>query len=359
MENIRKVVLLVMILGILPVAYGEGMGNTGAVYTMSNSMTGNDIMSFDRMADGTLSLSGTFPTQGLGTGGGLGNQGGLMLSEEDKMLLVVNAGSDEISVFKVKSDGLEFTDKVSSGGIRPVSIAIHKDLVYVLNSGGTGNIAGFHLSDDGKLNPISGSTQPLSGPATGPAEISFSPDGDVLVVTEKTTSMIDTYTVDHEGIANGPLTRASNGLVPFGFAFDIRGHLIVSEAPSSSLSSYAVDKDGNLENISISVPDSQTAACWVVITKDGKFAYTANAGSNTISSYDISPKGILILLNGVAATTGAGPIEMALSKNSKFLYNLNSGGQTITGFQIQTNGILTPVTTVSGIPSSANGLAAT
>jgi 6-phosphogluconolactonase (cycloisomerase 2 family) len=225
-----------------------------------------------------------------------------------------------------------------------------------VNAGGNGNIAGFHL-DDGKLSMIPKSIRPLSNNSAGPAEISFNPDGNVLVVTEKATNMIDTYVVKNDGLTNGPIVQASNGPEPFGFAFDKKGVLIVSEAPISALSSYAVDHNGNLKTISGSVLDTQGAACWVVVTKDGKFAYTNNAHSGTISSYKISQTGMLSLLNPVAGTPGAGNIDLALSMNSKFLYSLNSGPNTIAGFKVNPDGSLTSVGTV-GVPAGADGLAA-
>lgn len=352
---VSLVILLTMT--VIPALSNMSEDEFGTVYTMTNDQTGNRVIAYDRAADGTLSISDTFPTQGMGTGSSLGNQGGLVLSEDGNILLVVNAGSNEISVFKVVSKGLKLTDKVNSGGIRPVSIAIYKDLVYVVNAGGSGNIAGFYLSNKGKLSQIHGSILPLSGEAVGPAEIAFNPNGAVLVVTEKSTNMIDTYTVDEDGVAYGPTKHASNGQVPFGFAFDKRGHLIVSEAAASALSSYTVNDDGNLQTISGSVLDSQGAACWVVVTKNGKFAYTNNAHSGTISSYTISKTGALSLLEPVAGSPGAGNIDLALSKNSRFLYSLNSGGNTIAGFLVKANGELTPIDTVS-VAIGANGLAA-
>lgn len=358
----NRTILILGIVLVLTAAVGTASALTpkedrlGAVYTMTNNQTGNQVISYDRAADGTLSLSGTFLTEGTGTGSSLGDQGGLVLSEDGNMLLVVNAGSNEISAFRVESKGLTLTDKVSSGGIQPVSITIHKDLVYVVNAVGS-NIAGFHLSNKGKLSLIPGSIQPLSGGAVGPAEIAFNPYGTVLVVTEKSTNLIDTYTVDDDGIAQGPITHASNGPTPFGFAFDKRGHLIVSEAAIGALSSYAVNDDGNLKTISGSVPDFHAAPCWVVVTKNGKFAYTNNAHDGTTSSYVIDQKGMLSLLDPVAGTPGAGNIDLALSVNSKFLYSLNSGTNTIAGFQVNPDGRLTPVGIV-GAPVGANGLAA-
>jgi len=54
----------------------------GAVYTMTNSDQGNEVLVFSRSADGSLTPAGSFATSGLGTGGGLGNQGGLILSHD-------------------------------------------------------------------------------------------------------------------------------------------------------------------------------------------------------------------------------------------------------------------------------------
>ena len=326
--------------------------STGAVYTMTNDPTGNHVISYDRAADGTLVQSGNFATDGLGTGSSLGDQGGLVLSEDGKFLLVANAGSNEISAFSVSPKGLTLTDKVSSLGNQPVSITIHKNLVYVLNSGW---IVGFTLDNNGKLSPIPNSLKPLSGTSVGPAEISFNSEGNILAVTEKTTNLIDTYTVDKLGVAHGPNIQKSNGNEPFGFAFDKRGNLIVSEAVSSTLSSYAVDNNGNLTTISKSVSDTQKAACWVAITKDGKFTYTNNAGSGTTSSYNDN-KGTLTLLSPIAGSPGLGNIDVALSADSKFLYSLNSGGK-INGFHVNADGSLSPGGTVVA-PNGVEGLAA-
>lgn len=360
MKYFNKMILgmLVLALSLMVVSPTYASASHGAVYTMTNNATGNEVIRYDRAADGTLSLSGSFPTNGLGTGNSLGNQGGLVLSEDGRMLLVVDAESNEISAFRVESNSLMFTDKVSSSGTMPVSIAIHKDLVYVVNAGTPGNIVGYRLSESGKLSMISGSTQPLSGGSVvGPAEIAFNPDGDVLVVTEKSTNIIDTYTVDDNGIAHGPTTHASNGQTPFGFAFDKRGHLIVSEATTNALSSYAVSEEGNLKTISASIPDFHAAPCWVVVTRDGKFTYTNNAHDGTTSSYAIDKNGTLSLLNPVAGSPGTGNIDLALSVNSKFLYSLNSGLNTIAGFEVNKDGSLTPVGTIS-VPTGADGLAA-
>jgi DNA-binding beta-propeller fold protein YncE len=344
----------------------------GAVYTMTNSDQGNEVLVFSRSADGSLTPDGAFATDGLGTGGGLGNQGGLILSQGNRWLFVVNAGSDTISVFKVKPNNLLFIGSFDSGGARPISLTVDRNLLYVLNAGGSvgeeDNISGFIVERDGMLSPLVGSTQPLSQPDTGPAQIEFTPDGNVLVVTEKATNRIDTYVVGNNGLAGAPIVFDSEGNTPFGFAFGKRNRLFVSEAAggaagASSVSSYMVFPDGDLEVISAAVPTTETAACWLVVTKNGRYAYTTNTGSGSVSGYGINKDGSIFLLDpdGQTGITGPGPIDMALSNNSRFLYTLNSGNGTISGFQVKSSGQLIPLSIpiqATGLPAGVNGLAA-
>ncbi len=333
---------------------------------MTNNQSGNQVVVYARAADGSLTWTGNFATDGLGlTGLAGGNQGGLVLSRDGRWLFVVNAGSSDVSVFRVGPSGLKLTDKESSGGVMPVSVTVFENWVYVLNAGTStteGNIAGFSLNAAGQLSPIEGSVQPLSGTATV-AQISFNPTGTALAVTEKSTSLIDIYTVDSHGVATGPTSNPSSGATPYGFAFDQKGQLIVSEAaggPSgtSAVSSYALSSSGALTTISGSIPDTQLAACWLVTSGSSRFAYTDNAHSGTISSYTINQSGSLELLQPVAANTGAGNLDMALSRNSNFLYIFVNGSHSIEGFAVHSDGSLELVTTTTGIPAGADGLAA-
>lgn len=360
-------VVLIASFALSGVGVAAAAGSGGAVYTLTNSAAGNEVAIFNRAADGTLTAAGTVSTGGLGNGSGLGSQGALTLSQNNKWLFAVNAGSNDISVFAVSAHGLKLIDKIASGGEQPISVTNYKNLVYVLNAGGSGNITGFTIGKHGKLSPIASSTRTLSnngvGAAPGPAQIEFSPKGDVLVVTEKATNLIDTYAVE-DSVAGDVTTHPSAGVTPFGFAFTRRGTLIVSEAAggavnASSASSYDVSQDG-FELISPAVPTNQTAACWAVTTKNGKFAYTANAGSGSIAAYRVGHDGDLTLLNGVAGFTGATshPSDMALSHNSQFLYVLANTTQSIGAFTVQADGSLTAINGVSGLPASAVGLAA-
>ncbi len=335
--------------------------NLSRVFVASNSPAGNKILVYRQRANGRLAATGEVATGGLGTGGGLGNQGGLVATDNGRTLLVVNAGSNDVSVLRVRESTLKLTDRLPSGGTTPVSIAVHDDIVYVLNAG-SDNISGFKLRHN-RLQPIAGSTVPLSGSGTAPAQIAFSPSGDALLVTEKATNKLVTYRVNDHGIASGIMVHDSNGQTPFGFAFDKRGHALVSEAfggSAAALSSYDVNRRGALRSISHSVDAAgQQAACWVAISRNSKFAYITNTATNSISSYAIDRDGSLRLLSSVAATTAAGPIDMDFSDDGQTLFVLTAGGHAIQSYDVDRfTGALTAVATATGLPAGANGLVA-
>lgn len=340
----------------------------GAVYTLSNSAAGNAVLAFARAGDGTLSPIGTYPTGGAGSGAGLGSQGALVLSDSRHILLAVDAGSDEITSFRVAHDGsLTFADRAPSGGDMPISVTLDHDIVYVLNAGGSGNIAGLSIDGHGHLTPIAGSSRPLSDAAAGPAQIAFTPDGRSLIVTEKAANAIVTYQVARDGSASGPTAYASAGVTPFGFAFDSAGRILVSEAfggapDASTVSSYAISRAGVVSVVDPVVGTTETAACWVITTPNGKFAYTTNTGSGTVSGFAIDSSGTLDLLDpdGVTGVTGVGsaPIDAATNKHGTLLFVLDGGTDAISAFAIGKDGSLTAGPGMSGLPTAGVGLAA-
>ena len=338
------------------------------LFNTIDNATNNHVLAWKRAGNGALSGLTMVATGGAGTGAGLSSQGSVLLGGGGHWLFVCNAGSDEISVFAASSTELRFVENVSSGGRMPVSLALKDDLLYVLNAGGLvgdkDNITAFHF-DDGNLVPVPDSTRALSGDNTGPAQVSFTKDGDVLVVTERTTSLIDTFIVAADGLASGHKIFQSAGVTPFGFAAGRAERIFVSEAGGggapSSASSYSVSEDGDLAVISAAVPTEQNAACWLITSLDGHFIYTANAGSGSISGYSVGSNGALQLLNpdGITALTGTGshPVDMTLSSDGQFLYSLNNGNGTLLVFRTSRNGSLASLGGVNGIPTSAAGLA--
>jgi 6-phosphogluconolactonase (cycloisomerase 2 family) len=353
---------LLALLALLVLASAASASNSdnspGAVYTLTNSPAGNAVVALSRAADGSLTTQGTYGTGGTGAGSGLGSQGAVVLSSDGRQLFAVNAGSNSISLFTVRPDSLDLEATVPSGGVRPISIAARGNLLYVVNAGGAGNIAGFVVSRD-SIAPLAGSTQPLGAGSAGPAQVSFSPDGSALVVTEKASSTIDTYAVGPDGRAAAPTVSPSVGGTPFGFDFDNRGHLLVSNAAGSA-SSYAL-AGGAANVISGAVATHQGAPCWLVASKNGRYAYTANAAAGSISGFSIDQDGSLSLLDpsGVSANLGSTshPLDEAVSNNGRYLYNLTDGLHTVSAFRIAEDGSLTSVGSTP-VPAGAAGLAA-
>ncbi len=365
----RVLVAVAFLVSAFAIAGGSASakGDSGYVYTLTNAAAGNAVAVFDRGSNGALTPAGTVSTGGLGTGAGLGSQGSLALGDNGRLLFAVNAGSNDISVLATSGHNLTLVDRVPSGGTDPISIAVDGDLVYVLNAGVPNNITGFRIGILGRLHRIPGSSRPLSGADVGPAQVEFSDNGRMLVVTEKNTNKIDTFRVGLLGYATGPDVQDSAGMTPFGFAFDGSGHLIVSEAfggaaNASAASSYGLNFAGNLTTISASSPTHQTAACWVAISNDGKFAYATNAGSGSVTGYRIAHNGSLALLNadGRTGVTGDGssPVDASVNNNGRFLYVLASGTHQIVGFAIAHDGSLAPVGSVSNLVPGSVGLVA-
>ena len=85
------------------------------VYTMDNAAGANHVLVFQQDEHGALHGAGSVSTGGSGTGGGLSDQGSVILSHDGQWLFVCNAGSDEISVFSTAHNQLQLVDKVGSG----------------------------------------------------------------------------------------------------------------------------------------------------------------------------------------------------------------------------------------------------
>jgi 6-phosphogluconolactonase (cycloisomerase 2 family) len=315
----------------------HGSPVVGHVYVNDNTAGTNTIGAFDRHADGSLTpeAGSPFTAGGAGTGAGLASQGALQISPDGRFLIAADAGSNQISVLRISRGGaLRLTRHgiVSSGGVLPVSLATHGNLVYVANAGTTGsNYAGFRLRRDGRLEPIAGSTVVLPS-GSQPGDVLFNGTGSKLAGTRVGSSMIDSFTVRRDG----RLTAApgspfpAQGLGPFGSEFRPTrpDQLFVSNAhntatDSGTVSAFRDSATGVLSSIGSSpFADHQMAPCWVEITHNGQFLFTVNTASGTISRYSIAPGGTLTLLGStpVRASGGVGAVDARLSPGGRYLY---------------------------------------
>ena len=333
------------------------------VATATNAVAANAVLFMPRNSDGSLGAPVSFPTGGTGSGGGLGNQSGIALDAYAMHLYVVNAGSNSISVFGVQSSGLVLEQTIASGGTQPISLALSDELLYVLNDGGVANISGFRVRRNGSLDPIANSTRPLTADVPDAAQIGFNRTERRLIVTEKATNNIVTFRLDRWDRPEAPVVTTSNGATPFGFyVSERRGELIVSEAfggaaNASAVSSYRLRR-GVPQTITASAATTESAACWIALSGDGKFVYTSNTASNTISGFALGRDGSLALLDadGITATTGRGPIDLATRDGLDFLFSLDRVSGQISSYYITGAGALQPIGVAGGLPTSSNGL---
>jgi 6-phosphogluconolactonase len=331
----------------------------GWVYTSTNATSGNQVEVFSRQVNGTLTPAGTYNTGGTGTGAGGFSQGAVTLSPDHRTLLVVNAGSNQVSDFAVLPGGaLRLRDVVASGGTEPASVAINGGLVEVLNAGGTPNVTGFRAVGGG-LSAIADGSQPLSATANGPEDVAISPDGRQVVVTEKLSDTIDTFAVGRGGTLAAAVTSPSDSPLSFAEVFTPSGELLVADdgsAGTSAVSPYRIAPDGTLHATQAAVPDGQTAACWISRAENGD-VFVDNAGSGTVAAYQASPGGQLTFLRNTSAGTGAVPLDNAVSSDGHALYVLNRAGDDLLEFSVGRDAQLTAVGT-QALPAGAAGVAA-
>jgi len=351
-------------------------GVVGHVYVNDNSAGTNTIGAFDEHADGSLTaMQGSpFAAGGAGTGTVVGSQGSLQASSDGRYLLAADAGSNQISVVRVRPDGTLLPAQgspVASGGIEPVSIAVHGGLVYVANEGNgtTGsNYSGFRLNSGGRLTPIAGSTIPLSATAN-PGDILFNTTGNNLVgievgTTDPSTFLIDSFVVGKDGrltpASGSPFAAEAAG--PFGSEFSPTdpGHLYVSNAHggagNGSVSAFSVAEDGALGSIGASpYADGQTAPCWVEISHDGRYLFAVNTGSTTISSYQIQTDGSLVHLSDTAFSSGTGirPFDARLDVAGNNLYVVDAALDAVSGFAVDGGSLTELTSSPASLPAGA------
>lgn len=338
----------------------------GAVYTMTNAAHDNAIAVAFRLPSGRVLPLADFRTGGDGTAAGLGSQGALAMTDDGQWLLAVNAGSDELSLFRIVFGVLPWrSDVVASGGDMPTSVAVHGDLVYVLNAGTDNHVSGFRIHR-GHLQPLPQASYPLSQNGAAGAQVGFDPSGRFLLVTERATNRIDVFPVQRDGSLGPIQPQASSGATPFGFQF-AGDTLVVSEAfggaaNQSAVSSYRLRRDGTLAPITASAPTMQTAACWIAIPRHERFAYTTNAGSASLTGYAIGRQGALTSLdaNGITGMLAAGgaPIDADFEPHGRVLFVLDSGRDEVTALWRDGHGELHALPGAWSQPDGAAGLLA-
>jgi 6-phosphogluconolactonase (cycloisomerase 2 family) len=335
----------------------------GFVYVQTNDAAHNEVVVFARSAHGGLERRGSHLTGGRGSGAPhLPSQSSVVLDGD--RLFVTNAGSDDVTLFRVEGEQLDALDRPSSGGFTPRSVTVHGRRVYVLNTGGEPNVAGFIVDGERLVEP-EGSIRPL-GAGSDPAQVAFTPDGRTLLVTDRGYDSIHAFAVEGNGLSRDKVTHPSPGATPYGFDVRADGVLVVTEAAGAevgkaSASSYKLGGPAQLAPLSGAVASTRSEVCWAAISKDGRTVFVTNFGDGTISTYVIGDDGSIELREAVAATTVDGQPGLrdeALSSDGRYLYALHADTGQVFGWQVSADGKLAPLGSANGLPLTAAGLAA-
>ncbi len=334
----------------------------GAVFVQTNERDTNRVLAFARDATGALTASDAVSTGGSGTGSPhLTSQGSVILTGDGRHLLVTNTGSGDVSVFAVAGRMPEMLQRISTGGA-PKSVTEHGGLVYVLNTDPP-SVIGLRLDTSG-IHVIPGSERPL-GADVDPAQVGFSPDGSMLVITERGADDIACYPVDGEGFLGPPIKQPSSGPTPYGFAFTGNGALVVTEAfgaqkGKAAASSYVMGERG-VEPTSRSIGNGRSEICWAAISSDDRYAYTTNFADGAVSRYAIGTDGSLTLDDPKAGTAHEGQTGLrdeGLTDDGRYLYAIDADSQQVFGWSVGAGGALSPIGPWGGIPATAAGMAA-
>ena len=330
-----------------------GGSGTQAVFVQTDNTAGNQVAVYNRADNGTLTLENTYNTGGRGGAlngsqvDHLGSQGSLNYDPRNDALYAVNADSNTVSVFSVWGDHLTLRQVVGSGGTFPVSVAVHGNLVSVLNARNGGSVQEYYAFL-GHLFPIPGSNRALGLTIPTdttefthtPGQVAYSPDGSKLIVTTKASSnAIDVFNVGFFGnLSQWPVVNSVPGTVPFAITFDQTGHLVIAEAGPSALATFALNWNGTITQLD-SLASGQAGLCWVAPA--GSLFFTGNTGANSTSGYQTNVSGQLTLLG--ATPTDPGTVDASASSNGHFLYVQTGGNGIVDEFQVDANGSLTEI----------------
>jgi 6-phosphogluconolactonase (cycloisomerase 2 family) len=327
-----------------------------------------------------LAYLGSFPTGGNGTTVIQGSQAHAVVVNGD-FLYAVNSGSDSFSTFRIGSDGRPaWLATTASNGVRPVSIAIHGDLLFVLNQGiligedgGPTNafVKGFVLGLDGLASPIPDATFEFDSEDM-PSDVFFTGNGEVLAVLKSGANAISTLRVasdgelsDNESILVGsqPVGGAATSRLPWtGFA------AVVEDPGDASVVSFFA-KETPLRIVSQIFAPEDIDPCWAVTSVAGERLWTSNFKPCSLSLYSVNAESELAFLSRWEPTpdTGPGSLDVDVSADGRFLYRLrafNSDGSptpphpfpVVEVFRIESSTENGGLTLIQSVPIEINSL---
>ncbi|MGH8896601.1 MAG: lactonase family protein [Egibacteraceae bacterium] len=356
---------------------------SSVVYVESNDPApgANAILAYRRRGNGSLSLLGSFSSNGSGFGnpdrllGPDDSDQNVVVHPDGTLLFAVNGGSDTIAVFRIHADGSLAHVEGSpfpSGGVQPVSLGLAGDRLYVVNKAedpgrpstdALPNYTGFLVDRAGGLSPIPQSTVTVARGAS-PTQALISPSGDLLFGADLLAGVLQSLRIKPDGrLEQRPPTPVdSSPPGPLGLAAHPTQPILYVGLPGANqLGIYAYDTAGTLRPV-VNAANSGQALCWISRNHDGTRLYTSNATDNSLSVYDTTNPKAPVEIQHLALDSGGSPFQQSLDPTGQFLFvvstNLftqNPGDNVLHELTIAPDGTLKPAppTTILPIPPGA------
>jgi hypothetical protein len=331
----------------------------GAVYVGTNNFgeLDNFVVAFGQAADGRLTPIGVFTTEGEGRGVIRNAEGPIrlnplisedsLLAVDSRYLLVVNAGSNTLTSFRINGDfSLTRVGEAATGGTSPVSIAYHDSLIYVANADAdgtftgppdqSGNLSGLRIDlSTGQLTPIANSSRDLG---VRPADVEFTPDGRHLIVSGLNAGSASLAGGSRAEISSyGVSADGSLSASPQGTAISTQpGNAAGRNLPNP----IGIETFARMGRQFVVATESRTAPA---SGQPGSFA-TLQTGS--ISTWEIGMGGALIarvqdFLLGPSATAGASQAGwIAMAPDTSVFWVSSATGAAIFGFGMSDDGTI-------------------
>jgi 6-phosphogluconolactonase len=282
----------------------------------------------------------------------------LVLAPSGQYLYVANPGQDEndVSLFSINSYG-ELTEifpraSVAPLGSEPDQLIMDPEgnFLYVMNAA-SDNITVFAIdTKTGVLTQSAGSPFPIG---LVPLNMQITPSGKFLFVSASSSplGLIAGFSVNSGKLQLVSLTNSA-GLNPYGLAIDPAGkYLYVGNTSSNSIAIFSIGSTGTLTQVPESpLNDIYNGPVALLLDPKGQFLYVANSASNNVAVYSITsatglPVGLTTSTTTFSFVTENDPGVLAFDPDGTHLF-IGSQGTTagIQSFQVS-SGNLNPVYT--------------
>jgi 6-phosphogluconolactonase len=292
------------------------------VFVQTNAPGGaNAVQVMISTSGGALRSAGTFRTGRSGTGRQIKSEGTMAATKNGRYLVVLDSGSSTVTVFRVGGGRLKRTDRIASGGQRPVSVATSGNRLLVLNAGGASTIAGFDVDQrSGQIVAVPGLSGQLAQSGARPYSVAISPSGGRVAVSYERGSTgrdVEMFTLSGDRLTSNGVVAVSGGH-PGALSFIADDRLLVGRMGQGGpgLATYAIAQGiGPLAPINTAASFS----CWIENNGAGTRGWATFPSS--VATFPLSSGGAIgtVLFARLPGRTS----DLTLGATGRRLYVLN------------------------------------